>query len=193
MNSEGPPRSEASVSEASAATDCPVAAFPRTGLPNGGVVGKARGILAGMAALPPPPLHPPASAPAATAPAVPTSEDANADADPLLLPCTGCGGSLGKGFKSKKRQEHPLLKVPICSGCLATYESGEFEVSEEDKHELYCRYDSRRFLYSVAARPSFLALCWVPALLPPPLPSPATHHLHPPLNSVRAFPCVLPL
>ena len=31
-------------------------------------------------------------------------------------------------------EEPPLLNVPICTDCLATYESGDYLLSEEDGH-----------------------------------------------------------
>ena len=110
-----------------------------SGAPSGMILGKARGILAGVAELPPPPMHPSSGASATTTPPESSADVTSPDTVSAFLPCTGCGGSLGMKHKSKKRREHPLLKVPICSECLATYESGEFDVVEEDKHELYCR------------------------------------------------------
>ena len=139
MEIDGNPATKGASGLASPASGSATSMLP-PGAPNGIILGKARGILAGVAELPPPPMHPSPSIPAATKPLELPAGIASPDTVSAFLPCTGCGGSLGTKLKSKKRREHPLLKVPICSGCLATYESGEFEMVEEDKHELYCRF-----------------------------------------------------
>ena len=60
--------------------------------------------------------------------------------EPGEMYCTVCDSSLGSKGRSRRKQNHPLLNVPICTDCLATYESGDFLLSEEDGHEIYCRW-----------------------------------------------------
>ena len=57
---------------------------------------------------------------------------------PRDLLCTSCNAGLGK--KGRKRKKHPLLNVPVCGECLVIYASGDFLISEEDGHEIYCRW-----------------------------------------------------
>ena len=99
----------------------------------------ANGGLASTA--PPAPAGASATIAAAPSPSGGASGAAAATAEPAApeLPCTACGGGLGKGAKSKKRKAHPLLGLPVCDRCLGTYESGEFTISAEDNHEIYCR------------------------------------------------------
>lgn len=52
------------------------------------------------------------------------------------IDCTVCGQ---KQSIKKRHLNHPMLNVPVCIDCNAIYESGEFIVSEEDHHEIYCR------------------------------------------------------
>ena len=105
------------------------------------------GVHGGEASFTEPPLSPVPSATAATSSSSssPTSSSSSSSEQAQAqVPCTACdSGTLGKVAQkrqSKKRRVHPLLDVPVCSGCLACYESGEFLVSEDDRHEIYCRW-----------------------------------------------------
>jgi hypothetical protein len=48
--------------------------------------------------------------------------------------CTGCGE--GK----KITTSHPLLDVPICDYCNFHYNNGEFDLDDEGKNEIFCRW-----------------------------------------------------
>lgn len=52
--------------------------------------------------------------------------------DKVIIDCSACDNKL------TKCRAHPLLNVPMCSGCWDSYHLGEFII--EDENEKYCRW-----------------------------------------------------
>ena len=60
----------------------------------------------------------------------------NAVSEPTTRGCTACGIKLMTG----NEKMHPLLLVPVCLGCFAMYNEGEFSISDIDRTEMFCRW-----------------------------------------------------
>jgi hypothetical protein len=75
-----------------------------------------------------------------------------------LVTCTVCGNYCGIFNGKNKYKEHPVLGVPVCAPCSAIYESGEFTISEEDNHEIYCRCLTTVIIFSYHYQ--LLLLCY---------------------------------
>ena len=60
----------------------------------------------------------------------------NAASEPTTRACAACSIKLVTG----NEKMHPLLLVPVCLGCFAMYNEGEFSISDIDHKEIFCRW-----------------------------------------------------